>query len=48
MVNIEPLAKFYVKIGQMQNTFYMMGYIKLKMTFMLYLWSVGKQMVVRR
>ena len=44
MGNIEPLAGFYVKIGHLKYIFYMMGYSKLKMTFMLYLWAVGKRM----
>ena len=45
LVNIEPLARFYVKIGNIQNMFYMMGYTsKLKMTFTLNEWAVlGKQ-----
>ena len=44
MGNIGPLARFYVKIRDMQNIFYMMGYSELKMTFTLNEWAVGKQM----
>ena len=38
-----PLARYYVKIGNIQNIFYMMGYSKLKLTFMLYLWAGDKR-----
>ena len=44
MGNIGPLARFYVKIG---NKFYMMGYSKLKMSFMLYLMAVGTKQLVQ-
>ena len=41
---IGPLAIFEVKIGNMQNIFYMMGNSRLKLTFMLNLWAVGRRM----
>ena len=45
--NIGPLAIFEVKIGNIQNIFYMMGNSRLKLTFMLDLWAVGKRMTRR-
>jgi hypothetical protein len=33
--NIGPIAKFYVKMGNLRNIFYMMGYSELKLTFKL-------------
>ena len=47
MGNIGPLAIFEVKIGNIQNIFYMMGNSRLKLTFMLNLWAVGKRMTRR-
>ena len=44
MGNIGPLAIFEVKIG---NILYMMGNSKLKLTFTIYLWAVGKRMTRR-
>ena len=35
---------FDVKIGNIQNIFYMMGLSELKLTFTLDEWAVGKQM----
>ena len=48
MGNIGPLAIFEVKIGNIQNIFYMMGNSRLKLTFMLNLWAVGKRMTRRQ
>ena len=47
MGNIGPLAIFEVKIGNIQNIFYMMGNSRLKLTFMLNLWAVDKRMTRR-
>ena len=48
MGNIGPIAaNFDVKIGNIRNVFYMMGYSKLKMTFTLNEWAVGKRMAQR-
>ena len=44
MGNIGPIANFDVKIGNIQNIFYMMGYSKLKLIFTLNEWAVGKRM----
>ena len=44
MGNIGPIANFEVKIGNKLNIFYMMGNGRLKLTFMLNLWAVGKRM----
>jgi hypothetical protein len=45
MGNIRPIANFDVKIGNIRNKLNMMGYNELKLTFMLYLLAVGKQMM---
>ena len=46
--NIGPLARiFELKIGNLQNILCMMGYSKLKLIFMLYLWPVGNRMTRR-
>jgi len=46
MGNIGPIANFDVKIGNLRNIFYMMGYSKLKLTFALDERAVlGKRMV---
>ena len=46
MGNIGPLAIFEVKIRNIQNIFNMlMGKSRLKLTFLLNLWAVGKRMV---
>ena len=42
MCNIGTLARFYVKIGNIQNIFHMMGNSKLKMTFKLNEWAVAR------
>ena len=42
MGNSGPIANFDVKIGNIQNIFYMMGYSKLKLTVTLNEWAVGK------
>ena len=47
MGNIGPIANFDVKIGNIRNIFYMMGYSELKLTFTLDEWAVGKRMVRR-
>ncbi len=44
MRNIGPIANFDVKIGNIRNIFYMMGYSELKLTFTLDEWAVGKRM----
>ena len=46
MGNIGPLARFDENIRNIKNIFFMMGNSKLKMTFMHYLWAVGKQMAL--
>jgi hypothetical protein len=46
--NIGPIANFDVKIGNIQNIFYMMGYSELKLTFTLDEWAgVGKRLARR-
>ena len=44
MGNIGPIANFDVKIGNIRNIFYMMGYSELKLTFTLDELAVGKRM----
>ena len=48
MGNIGPIANFDVKIGNIRNIFYMMGYSELKLTFTLDEWAgVGKRLARR-
>ena len=48
MGNIGPIANFDVKIGNLRNIFYMMGYSEeLKITFTLDEWAVAKRMARR-
>ena len=47
MGNIGPLVILEVRIGNIRKIFHMMGNNKLKLTFMLYLWAVGKRMTRR-
>ena len=44
MGNIGPIANFDVRIGNIQNLFFMLGNSKPKLTYMLNEWAVGKQM----